>query len=275
MRKRPAHWTPPGPSAPGDLDASQRPDPGETLDCLAGHWKLFQLRRGHRYSTDDLLTAWYAAQVAMEDGVTAERVLDLGCGVGSVGLLTLWRLPGTRLVGIEAQPVSAGLTRRSVRYNGLEARATVRCGDFRDPSLFEPQERFELITGSPPYLAPTEGRRSPLPQRGPCRFEDRGGVEDYLRVAARRLAPGGWFVWVHATRYQKGNWEAAREAGLGGMSYREVVFREGGGSLVTLFRATNEALCETEEGPPLVVRRKDGSWSPEYVEIRREMGFPV
>ena len=51
-------------------------------DCLAGDWKIFQLRRGHRYSTDDLLTAWYAVSACLEAGRTPVRVLDLGCGTG-------------------------------------------------------------------------------------------------------------------------------------------------------------------------------------------------
>jgi hypothetical protein len=32
-----------------------------TLDILAGDWRIFQLRNGHRFSADDLLTAWTRA----------------------------------------------------------------------------------------------------------------------------------------------------------------------------------------------------------------------
>jgi hypothetical protein len=31
--------------------------PGESLDALSGHFRILQLRRGHRFSTDDVLTA--------------------------------------------------------------------------------------------------------------------------------------------------------------------------------------------------------------------------
>jgi len=30
----------------------------ESLDAISGHFRLFQLKRGHRFSTDDVLTAW-------------------------------------------------------------------------------------------------------------------------------------------------------------------------------------------------------------------------
>ncbi|GAB4259666.1 MAG: methyltransferase [Deferrisomatales bacterium] len=241
------------------------------MDCLSGHWKIFQLRRGHRYSTDDLLTAWFAVDAVGGGGPVAH--LDLGCGIGSVGLLVLWALPGARLVGVEAQAPSAALARRSLRYNGAEGRAEVRTGDFRRPGVLAPEERFDLVTGSPPYLASGEGRRSPLPQRGPCRFEDRGGARDYLRAAAAHRAPGGSVVWVHATRYREDNLRAAREVGLEEVEWREVVFREGKPSLITLFRAAPRSFGA--EGPPLVVRRADGRWSEEFRRIRQRMGFPT
>ncbi|NOY43935.1 MAG: methyltransferase [Deltaproteobacteria bacterium] len=277
MRRRPAGWEPPGPVPPGDRgDPSLRRGPGETLDCLSGHWKIFQLRRGHRYSTDDLLTAWYAVEACRRAGVRPRRVLDLGCGIGSVGLLVLWKFPGAALVGVEAQAVSAGLARRSVRYNGIEGRAEIRVGDFRDPGVFDAGERFDLVTGSPPYLAPGEGRRSSLPQRGPCRFEDRGGARDYLRAASARLEAEGIVVWVHATRYRHENVAAAVEAGLGRIAVRPVVFREGRKSLISLFWASQGAApARVEEEPALVVRGADGVWSDEYRRIRTEMGFPA
>ena len=261
---------------PGDRgDPALRPGPGETLDCLSGHWRIFQLRRGHRYSTDDLLTAWYAARACLARQGEPRTLLDLGCGIGSVGLLLLWRFPGLRMVGVEAQEVSVGLARRSIRYNGADRRAEVRHGDLRDPGVFRPGERFDLVTGSPPYLAPAEGRRSPLVQRGPCRFEDRGGVDAYLATAAARLAPGGTVVWVHATRYLETNLAAARRAGLRAVGLRRVVFREGRPSLICLFRADSEGPAGVAEEPALVVRDREGRWTGAFREVRREMGFPV
>ena len=35
-------------------------DAETTLDRLTGGWRIYQLRRGHRFSTDDVLTAWTA-----------------------------------------------------------------------------------------------------------------------------------------------------------------------------------------------------------------------
>lgn len=270
-------WDRPGPHPPGPRgDPDLVPGPGETLDYLSGHWRIFQLKRGHRYSTDDLLTAWFAWHTLADAGRLPRHHLDLGCGTGSVGLLISWKCPESRWVGIEVQDVSARLAERTVRYNGIEGRAEIRPGDLRSPGVLGPDEQFDLVTASPPYLTPGEGRRSDEPQRGPCRFEERGGVEDYLRVAAGHLKPEGTIVWVHATRYAEANRRAAITVGIPWVESREVVFREGKPSLISLFRG-GLLPAEGAQGapPPLVVRRLDGSWSREYREIRGQMGFPA
>ena len=43
---------------------------------------------------DDILTAWYGTCWAP----SATRVLDLGSGIGSVGMIAAWRLSGAHLV---------------------------------------------------------------------------------------------------------------------------------------------------------------------------------
>ena len=54
--------------------------------------------------------------------------------------------------------------------------------------------KFDLVTGTPPYIPPGAGIKSERPQRGPCCFEERGGVEEYCAAAAQRLLPEGRFV---------------------------------------------------------------------------------
>lgn len=160
----------------------------ETLDRIVGDWHVYQLRRGHRFSVDDQLTAWTAFQAAPQ----AQRVLDLGCGIGSVGLMTLFHLPeGATMVGVEVQKVSFDLASRSVAHNGLAERVELVHQDLRE---FHRDERFPLITGSPPYIPPDKGVHSPHPQRAGARMELRGDVFDYCRAAARHLADGGVFA---------------------------------------------------------------------------------
>lgn len=267
-------WTPPGPVPPGpngDPDLVPRED--ESLDAFAGHWRIFQLRQGHRYSTDDLLAAWYAVSTCRKLGITPQRALDLGCGIGSVGLFVAWSFPELRLTGVEAQSVSAALARRSIRYNGISERVVVHDGDLRTGV---PAGPFDLITGSPPYWDPRDGTLSDAPQKGPCRFEQRGGVEDYCKAAATALAPEGIFALVMDGRQRDRVLAGAHAAGLAILSIRDVVPREDKPPLMVLAAMTHAATATEapREEPPLMLRDRAGVRTDEFREIRRQMGMP-
>ena len=268
-------WAKPGPIPPGALSPPVVP-PDETLDAISGHFRIFQLRDGHRFSTDDVLTAWYGTSWAP----TASRVLDLGSGIGSVGMIAAWRLPGATFVTVEAQEESVRLARRSAAYNGLEARYEVRHADFRDAGALDSKEAFDLILGSPPYFPLGTGIEGDHPQKVACRFELRGDIADYARIAARHLAPGGVFACVFPEDQRARLEDAARAAETTIVRRRPVVFREGEAPLVGLFlmmRATDlpiRARDRTWVEPALIIRTADGSVHPEYAAVKLAVGFP-
>lgn len=249
---------------------------GETLDAISGHFRIFQLKAGHRFSTDDVLTAWYGTTWAP----SAHRVLDLGSGIGSVGMIAAWRLPGARFVTVEAQAGSVALARKSVRYNGLEGRYEIREGDFRDVASLGTDERFDLVLGSPPYFPLGTGVLGEHPQKVACRFEVRGDIRDYARVAAAHLSTGGLFACVFPEE-QRGRVEvAARDAELAIVRRRPVVFRDGEPPLVSLFGMTRSGdlpermRSRTWAEPALVIRTLTGDVHPEYAALKLSVGFP-
>ena len=184
-------WAKPGPVPPGASSPPAVP-PEETLDAISGHFRIFQLRRGHRFSTDDVLTAWYGTTWAP----SPSSVLDLGSGIGSVATIAAWRLQGARLVTIEVQGESVWLARKSADYNGLAGRMDIREGDFRDVAVLGADERFDLALGSPPHFPPGSGVEGDHPQKIACRFEMRGDIQDYARAAAGHLTAGGVFACI-------------------------------------------------------------------------------
>jgi tRNA1(Val) A37 N6-methylase TrmN6 len=269
-------WAKPGPIPPG-LGALVI-EPHETLDAISGRFRLFQLRAGHRFSTDDLLTAWYGTSWCP----TARTALDLGSGIGSVGMICAWRLLGARFVTVEAQPESVALAEKSARYNGLTERYEIRTGDFREPDVLRADEEFDLITGSPPYFPLDAGVKSEHPQKIACRFEARGTVADYCSTASKHLAPGGFFACVfqieptpQLARVQAG----AKAAGLTIVRQRPVIFREGEPPLIGLFGMMRaEDLPEWFRGqtwtePPLTIRTRKGKIHPEYSAVKLSFGF--
>jgi len=270
-------WAKPGPVPPG-LASGLAVEPHETLDAISGHFRLFQLRAGHRFSTDDLLVAWYGTSWCP----TAHTALDLGSGIGTVGMISAWRLPGAKFVTVEAQSDSVALARKSARYNGLTGRYEIREGDFRSTDLLRGGEKFDLVTGSPPYFPVGDGVESGHPQKLACRFELRGTVADYCSTAAKHLAAGGFFacVFPHEAAQLARVEAAAKNSNLSIVRKRPVVFREGDPPLVALFglmRAEDLpdwACGQTWIEPELVIRQRDGKIHPEYSAVKLAIGFP-
>jgi len=272
-------WAKPGPQVPDLKESTPTPTEDESLDALSGHFRIFQLKKGHRYSTDDVLTAWYGTSWCP----TAQKVLDLGSGIGSVGMIAAWRLPGAQFVTIEAQDISVALARKSAQFNGLEHRYEIRHGDMRDPSLLGDDEKFDLILGSPPYFPLDAGILGDHPQKVACRFEVRGTVADYCKTAAPHLNWGGVFACIfpinppeQAKRVETG----AREAGLTIIRSRPIVFKEGEAPLLGVFVMTrSDHLPEgfrnqTWVEPALVIRTRTGEPHPEYSAVKLAVGLP-
>jgi tRNA1(Val) A37 N6-methylase TrmN6 len=261
---------PPGAGAPPEVAAD------ETLDAISGHFRIYQLRDGHRFSTDDVLVAWYGTTWA----ASPARVLDLGSGVGSVGMIAAWRLTAAHVVAIEAQEESVRLARKSAAYNGLEARYEIRLCDFRAHDALAGSEQFDLVLGTPPYFAVGSGLEADHPQKVACRFETRGDIGDYARVASAHLGPGGLFACVFPQADRSRVEEAARAAQLTLVRTRPVVFREGEPPTLELFAMMrrNDLPPHMRERtwaePPLTIRSADGSVYPEYAAVKLAVGFP-
>lgn len=269
-------WTKPGPLPAEDPDVDV--EEGETVDALAGHFRIWQLRDGHRFSTDDILTAWYATSWA----ASVDTVLDLGSGIGSVAMTAAWRLRHARFVTVEAQEISIALARKSVRYNGLEERFDLRQGDFRDPDVLAEDERFDLVMGSPPYFPLGTGVEGDHPQKVACRFEVRGDISDYCEVAVKHMAPAGWFACVFPVdpaEQRDRVFEGARDAGLTVVRWRPVALR-GDRAYLGLFAMQRSADLpeefrdQTFKEPLLTVRHEDGELDPEYSAVKMSFGFP-
>ena len=238
-----------------------------TIDALTGGWSLAQRAAGHRHSADDVLTAHFALRHA--PGATS--ALDLGAGIGGVGLLVLWGLAApARLVAIEAQPISHRLLLANIAGNDLGARVEAHLGDLRD---FVDERRFPLVTGSPPYFPIGTGIVPADPQKAHARFELRGDVRDYARAAARQLTDDGVFVFCFPTPQRARAVAAVESAGLALTAARDVIPRASLRPLFTLFACRRRAGEPARDEPPLVVRAQDGQLTDEMRAVRRGFGF--
>lgn len=277
--------------AAASLDASQLTD-----DALTDRVRVLQRRGGHRYSIDDVVTAWVAVDAS---GAAAETYLDLGCGLGSVLLMVVDRVPRLQACGLEAQTQSFGLAERNVHRNGLGERVRVLLGDLRAPEAIERLQAeaarlraaaggavapdgpgaqvagFDLITGTPPYKPLGSATPSPDPQRAHARVELRGGVEAYLATAGRLLSPAGTCVVCMESAADARVRAGALAAGL---SIREVlpVIPMAGrkGRLFSVYTLGRDA-AEPRERSPLVLRDAAGARTPAAHALREFFGLSI
>jgi tRNA1Val (adenine37-N6)-methyltransferase len=235
-----------------------------TEDRLTRDYTIVQRAKGHRFSSDDMVTAW----VAVRRAPTARRVLDLGCGIGSVLLHLAWSLPEATLTGIEAQAVSFALLEENVRRNQLGARIAIQHGDLREAELGGP---FELITGTPPYFPPDTAVDAMDAQRAHARIEYRGGIDAYVLAGAPALADDGAMVLCGDARTEARLRAAATRAGLHVVARTSIVAHAPKPPLFAVWTLARhpEALALEE----LVLRDAAGNTTADAARLRAFSGF--
>ena len=245
-----------------------------SLDALTADVSVFQRTKGHRFSSDDVVTAWVAMQVCP----TPRTVLDLGCGLGSVLLHLAWSAPDATLVGVEAQECSFALAVRNIAHNHLGDRVAVHLGDLRAPeivaSLGDP---FELVTGTPPYFPVTTATEAMDVQRAYARIEFRGGMEAYLDAGAHLLAPDGWLV-VCGDADADGRVERAAQQMSLAIHRRDVVVPRAGRAPLfavwALRHSDANASAVVPEERTVTMRDADGARTADARALRAFSGFP-
>jgi tRNA1(Val) A37 N6-methylase TrmN6 len=246
-----------------------------SIDSLTGGWSIAQRVKGHRHSTDDLLTGWYAAENSppRDDGSPALMLLDLGAGIGSVGLLALWRAdPKACLTAIEAQEVSFDLLWSNVERNKLEERVRAIRGDLRTIRLYT---EYDLVTGSPPYWDVSQGVLPEDSQKAHARFELRGTVYDYAKAARNHMGRYSRFVLCFPTVQRERCHDALATANLALLKSKDVIPRVGAEPLFTLFCAQLGEAGRPDPivEPPHIVRDAQGLPTLEHVAARASFGL--
>ena len=126
-----------------------------------------------------------------------ERCLDLGCGNGIIPILMEAKTEGKHFTGLEIQPESADMARRSVALNGLQDRIDIVGGDIKDASKIFGASSFHVVTTNPPYMTAQHGLTNLYEAKTIARHEVLCNLEDIIRESARLLMPGGRFYMVH------------------------------------------------------------------------------
>lgn len=126
-----------------------------------------------------------------------ETAIDLGTGTGIIPILLEAKTKGEHFTGLEIQPESADMARRSVTYNHLESKINIEIGNIKDASTQFGASSFHVVTTNPPYMTGQHGLTNPNEAKAIARHEILCTLEDVIRESARLLKPQGRFYMVH------------------------------------------------------------------------------
>ena len=121
------------------------------------------------------------------------RILDLGSGCGTLGLLLCAKDPHCRVTGIELTEAAHLAAVENIRRNALEHRMESICADLRYlPGLIEAGS-YSCCISNPPYFSGGPASR----ENTIARREDACTLPDLMKAAGRSLKFGGDFFLVH------------------------------------------------------------------------------
>lgn len=125
------------------------------------------------------------------------RVLDLGTGNGIIPILMAAKTEAEHLTGLEIQPESVDMAKRSVLLNDLTERVSIVEGDIKSASGLFGAAVFDVVTCNPPYMPGQHGLVNSDQAKALARHEIACTFEDVVREAGKLLRPGGTFYLVH------------------------------------------------------------------------------
>ncbi len=121
------------------------------------------------------------------------KVLDLGAGCGTLGLLLCARDDSCCVTGIEQDENAHDMALKNAHTNSIADRLTSICADLRTFSSLIKPGSYSVCISNPPYFADgPHSQKTPLARR-----EDTCSMNSLMEAAAWALQYGGDFFLVH------------------------------------------------------------------------------
>jgi tRNA1(Val) A37 N6-methylase TrmN6 len=216
-----------------------------------------QLKKGYRFAVDSPILADFLPSADTP-------ALEIGCGVGVVSLLALYRDKFPAITGVEIQEPLYRLAMSNALANGMGERFQVVPGDFIE--LCAGFENVQTVFCNPPFFKAGQGRVSPDPTIRLARFEIALTLAGLLAGCSAILAADGCLCLIFPYSRQQELLSSAAAYGLYPAKIRLV--QPFADSVPDRFLARLEksrAACREEQ--PLVIFKARGEYSLEMKSI--------
>ncbi len=236
-------------------------------DLILGQMKLWQSKKGYRFSIDAVLLAHFP----LLDRV--DQVVDLGTGSGVIPLLLAYRKPGLKITGLELQKGLAQRARRSVAYNRLEQNIRIIEGDIKNTARILPGGRVDLVTSNPPYWKKGEGKAPACPETALARHELAIDFNQVVEQAGYLLAAEGCLALIQRSARLQEALQVMQHHGLKATRLRMIhSFPDQAARLFLLEGKKTGAETGLDIRPPLFIYQGPGKYCEEINAIYRGEG---
>lgn len=238
----------------------------EDFDSLLdGRLKLRQPEKGHRAGTDAVLLA-----AAMGDA--SGHGMDIGAGVGTVGLAIALHCPLAQVTLVELAGEAAGFARENIGLNGLEHRAWVAQADVLIPKsrraagLVDGQADFAVT--NPPFFEAGRVRVSGNAARAGAHVLQKGDLVRWIAACLALVRPGGVFAMIHRPDSLPDILEGCAGR-MGGLALLPVYARADQPAIRLIVRGRKGSRAPLRLLPGLVLHQADGAFTARAEAIHR------
>ena len=241
---------------------------------LGGRVRILQPAKGYRAGVDAVLLA---ATVAARSWKPQHRVLDVGAGVGTVGLCIAARLAHAHVVLMEREPELSKLAARNVALNGLNDRvavATARVGgtalELQSAQLEE--QHYDDVVANPPYHSSGKGTSAPNAIKAASHEMPDADLDTWVRFMTRMAKPDGHATMVHKAEALALVLQAMRGR-FGAIRVLPVYPRDGEPASRIIVRGTKGSRAPLQVLPPVVLHGAGNAFLPNAAAIFREATY--
>ncbi len=180
---------------------------------LGGALRLYQPKSGFRAGIDAVLLAATVASndkngkgsraaLGSKDSSFKQRVLDVGAGVGTVGMCVTRRIEDVHVTLVEKNSVLVGMAFENRQRNGFEDRVDIVAADICAPAVHIDetglkQEDFDIVLANPPFHILGSGTPSNCDIKKHANAMAEADLENWLRFISRMCAPHGTATVIH------------------------------------------------------------------------------
>jgi tRNA1(Val) A37 N6-methylase TrmN6 len=236
---------------------------------LGGALRILQPKDGYRAGIDAVLLAASAGAKAGR----GERVLDVGAGVGVVGLAVARRIADAEVALVERDPGLAELARSNIERNGLSQRVRVIAADVEQPLSGQPAlaalaESFDHVLANPPFHTQGRGTAAADTTKAAANTMAEDSLGRWLRFLAAMAKPTGAAAMIHKAE-ALGPLLAACERRFGALEVLPIHPRRDAAAIRVIVRGIKGSRASLSLLPQLTLHGDDNCFRPEIERILR------